>query len=731
MDTQDLKNRIRAIDAEQTPDDPPTAPDPDPETDPKRAPRDDWNREFWGPWGWEIAAIVAAVSLSAATVAVLARYDGEVQPRWPYDVTLAALAALLATLIKSLVLVILEEVIGHSRWSWFRAPRPLYQLETLDQASRGPWGSLNYLVRVHRLHPSTIAAAVLVLSLGTSTFTQQAIRSVACVKADPTAVAWVRVAQVIDDYATLPDNIDAAATSALFRGERDDATTNTQSSFSCPSGNCTFGTTATAGGVTYSSLGICSKCVDVTPQMGYVVTDHVPSPLDGLPGTADPPPNRDFYCQWPRRNRTAASRLGPDTFIGAYRCDLSPSFSSSSSSSTSPGDSIVGSGSSSSCTPHGVSSSANFASYWTADGAEDDWDAAVTADPTFAARVGMVIVTLRGIPAGAGFPAAGACGIPWLPPAPQQQQQQQQQQKADTTNETTQLYAACWLYPCIKHYSGSVEGGRLRETVVGTTLLPLLRTDSEDGDRREGTVHGAYIEPCYVDGRAVNHSSAAPPLFTSGDYPPRDGDNDDDDGRATDLDCWYGLTGSVARLFGGAAPASTWYLGVPAALGQYWMGHLLGRPWYSEAGPDLADPFGAVAAGVDAVAATMTNALREVGNGTRGAPGRAGGAVWRAAVCAEVGWPWLALPAVVVLAAAYVLVHTVADGVRDPSPARTWKSSVLPLLYYGLEKEHQKGELETEHGLSHDAKRRKVCLQRDPKGGWGLQDNTIRPPGDS
>ncbi|KAI0435688.1 hypothetical protein F4803DRAFT_567453 [Xylaria telfairii] len=575
-----------------------------------KAPRPVYQK-FWGPWGWEIVAFVAAISLSAATVIVLSKYDGEIQPQWSYNVTLGAVTALLATIIRSVLLIILEEVIGHSRWSWFQVPRPLYQFEILDHASRGPWGSLNYLTRLHRLHSSTIAAKPWI-----NTFTQQAIQSVACVKADSTTEAWT--AQIIYNEggdAVLP-NINIAATEAIFQGR---GTDNRQSSFYCPSGNCTFGATEET---VYSSLGVCSKYVNISPAMDYVITNHTPVityniialitstsinndtfAMSGLRA------NKDFYCQWPKHNRTTDVQLGPNTQVGSF-----------------------------------------------------DY-------PTFSTRFGMITaIILSGI----------ACNIPG----------QRNDGPTSLRNKSSQIYSVCWLYPCIKYYNGFVSDRRLQETIIKTDLLSLQTKQSSQANQEdwyEFGVYGSYVDQCYINGKRVNHSQT-PPIFTGNNYAPNNS-------QSSDLDCWYGFTGSFPKIITQQSLSygpTNWDGAVPSMLGEYWLKYLLGFPWYLQS--DFMGPLDTISTGIDNVATTMTNVLREIGNNSHGG-------------------------ATIILATVYILVHT--------------KSSILPLLYYGLEKEAQKGELETELNLSHDAKQRQVCLRRDIKGDWGLDSSTTVPPSDS
>lgn len=62
------------------------------------------------PWLYESVCLVVAISALTATVVVLAKFDNQEQPHWPYAdlFNLSALIAILATLLRSMVTLILE-----------------------------------------------------------------------------------------------------------------------------------------------------------------------------------------------------------------------------------------------------------------------------------------------------------------------------------------------------------------------------------------------------------------------------------------------------------------------------------------------------------------------------------------------------------------------------------------------------------------------------------------------
>lgn len=84
---------------------------------------------------------------------------------------------------------------------------------------------------------------------------------------------------------------------------------------------------------------------------------------------------------------------------------------------------------------------------------------------------------------------------------------------------------------------------------------------------------------------------------------------------------------------------------------------------------DMSDAF-------NSLAASMSAQLRSGGNITQ-----IKGQVWRSETYIHVYWPWLALPAVIAVSAATLLVMTA--GVNEHKKGELWRSSILPLLFVG------------------------------------------------
>ncbi|KAL8337981.1 hypothetical protein RB601_006671 [Gaeumannomyces tritici] len=59
-------------------------------------------------------------------------------------------------------------------------------------------------------------------------------------------------------------------------------------------------------------------------------------------------------------------------------------------------------------------------------------------------------------------------------------------------------------------------------------------------------------------------------------------------------------------------------------------------------------------------------------------------AVMQSTLCIRFVWPWLLLPAALTVATAAMLAVMIVQGYLEPGQP-TWKSSILPLLLYGLQ----------------------------------------------
>lgn len=121
-----------------------------------------------------------------------------------------------------------------------------------------------------------LGAAVSIVSLAIGPFAQQAIKTHLCERPVPGLLGTVPVAHILPrDFFRFAAGIwflILETSGTILNGLLDPAGAADPSSlnFACPNGNCTFSATE---GVTYSSIGLCSHCLDITSTI-QVVNNH-------------------------------------------------------------------------------------------------------------------------------------------------------------------------------------------------------------------------------------------------------------------------------------------------------------------------------------------------------------------------------------------------------------------------------------------------------------------------
>ena len=75
-------------------------------------------------------------------IGVLPAFDTKSVPEWPYGITLGALVSVLATIATVGLAEPLAAGLGQTKWIWYTKERGLADFELVDEASRGPIGSI-------------------------------------------------------------------------------------------------------------------------------------------------------------------------------------------------------------------------------------------------------------------------------------------------------------------------------------------------------------------------------------------------------------------------------------------------------------------------------------------------------------------------------------------------------------------------------------------------------------
>ncbi|KAF2742949.1 hypothetical protein M011DRAFT_462072 [Sporormia fimetaria CBS 119925] len=212
------------------------------------------------------------------------------QQRSPPRSTLLSWKAQISSLIASLfcfvaIVIVLQILDGRPlpnfklKWVRARNMRPMDDFRTVDEASRGPWGSALLLIRGKGGFIGAFGALVTITALGISTFAQQGLDYVTVYPFTNEATIPVAhylnstgIAQLGDGTSVMgvPNELLSSPYTAFFRnlGTGGDGTTFIGER--CSTGNRTW--------EFYQSLGICSRCEDLSGQLNAteLYLEHTP-----------------------------------------------------------------------------------------------------------------------------------------------------------------------------------------------------------------------------------------------------------------------------------------------------------------------------------------------------------------------------------------------------------------------------------------------------------------------
>lgn len=245
-------------------------------------------------WALEVITAIFALGLIIAIATILAFYHGSPVPNWgaTANINLNALLAFLSTMLRASLVIIVSQVISQRKWEWYgmKQARPLSNLQQFDQGSRGSLGALLLIPTVLWEDFVTLAAAVvIVLSFLVGPFVQQASRVVECSFASHNQNASLPFAHWVPrqggitpggrgfDSTPAPDLLVAITSSVTSPDSIENQITPI-----CSTGNCTFPNDNREGFEDrqlrelrlMSTVGVCSKCTDVTTLISLNNRDY-------------------------------------------------------------------------------------------------------------------------------------------------------------------------------------------------------------------------------------------------------------------------------------------------------------------------------------------------------------------------------------------------------------------------------------------------------------------------
>ncbi|KAI0539270.1 hypothetical protein GGR58DRAFT_243689 [Xylaria digitata] len=137
-----------------------------------------WQPSWW--WWWEIMAIVICIVSATGLVVLVKSIDNTPLRQWNLPIQPNSAIAFLTTINKVALLVPAASCISQLKWRHFSsAPRKLAELQLFDAASRGPWGSLAFLLQVSSPIKALMAmgfSLLTILALGLDASAQQLLQ---------------------------------------------------------------------------------------------------------------------------------------------------------------------------------------------------------------------------------------------------------------------------------------------------------------------------------------------------------------------------------------------------------------------------------------------------------------------------------------------------------------------------------------------------------------------------
>jgi Protein of unknown function (DUF3176) len=219
-----------------------------------------WRRLIFDSWFCEVFSIIFSTICLVAIAVILFAYDGNASPELPHGLTLNTITSILATASKSSLTFAVAAAMSQLKWCWFQQKsRCLRDLQSFDDASRGPLGSIAMLAQHSGRSLASIGAIIVILTLSFGPFVQQVLSYP--VRQVPSQSARATTTQAL---AFLTNGFDLDFLTAINAGIWSQSGQFDRHPF-CPSGNCTW--------PSFESVGWCTKCEDVTSSASLLGCD--------------------------------------------------------------------------------------------------------------------------------------------------------------------------------------------------------------------------------------------------------------------------------------------------------------------------------------------------------------------------------------------------------------------------------------------------------------------------
>ncbi|GMG03699.1 hypothetical protein COH20_003092 [Aspergillus flavus] len=234
-------------------------------TKPTKAEKGKMGHGWKESWKWEAAAATLSVIGLGLLIGFLFRINGTPYADWQHTASPNTVLSIIVTISKAALLVPVSGCLSQLKWNRYRNSVPLYDMQAIDQASRGPWGALELLwigLPQLRMDALTLAAAFMtVLAVAIDPFAQQILAFPSHTVQGFNETASIQAAHKYVYQQKLYNNevsgsLAPSMLSSILSGL---AQTNSPLAPQCSSGNCRF--------PRFTTLGICSHCEDITSKV--------------------------------------------------------------------------------------------------------------------------------------------------------------------------------------------------------------------------------------------------------------------------------------------------------------------------------------------------------------------------------------------------------------------------------------------------------------------------------
>ncbi|KAL7905860.1 hypothetical protein GGI35DRAFT_459506, partial [Trichoderma velutinum] len=215
-------------------------------------------------WKVEVLSWIASASCFIALVITLRVFDGHPLPQLKFGITPGAIIQILSTFTEFFLEISYGSGIGQLKWLNALQKTPLADFYTIDEASRGAWGSAVLIAKRRGGLIAALGAFITIVALGIGTFTQQALNYDTIYPASgdalmPFAQYMNGIGEVTLGNGGTLSGVDSVLTSAPYLAFFNPPGTNFTATAQCSTGNCTWSS--------YQSLGFCNTCKNLSKQV--------------------------------------------------------------------------------------------------------------------------------------------------------------------------------------------------------------------------------------------------------------------------------------------------------------------------------------------------------------------------------------------------------------------------------------------------------------------------------